>query len=108
MWAMWPTSLSTLLWWLLPQEETTLPAVAQNKYLRVVHGRADTREHVWLDHLLSDQIDDLSRREALARASNQETLSLALTAQAAIVQRLRDSARGRYWSLLNGTAVQVE
>jgi hypothetical protein len=85
-----------------------MPAVMQGKYLQVAHGRADTREQVWLDHLLTDQIDDLSRREALARAAHQDTLSLALSAQSAIVQRLRDAVHGRYWSLLNGTAAKVE
>lgn len=85
-----------------------MPAALQGKYLQVAHGRSDLREQVWLDHLLTDQIDDLSRREALARSSHQETLSLALTAQSAIVQRLRSAVHSRYWSLLNGTAVKVE
>lgn len=82
--------------------------IAEHDALRVTSARPDTREHVWLDRQLVEQIADLSRRESLARASRQETLSLALTAQCACLVRLRDLCRTRYWSLLNGTAVKVE
>jgi hypothetical protein len=82
--------------------------IAEPAHLRVWHARADTREHVWLERLLVAQITDLSRREALARAAKQETISLALTAQCACLVRLRELTNARYWSLLNGTAVPVE
>lgn len=82
--------------------------IAEAAHLRVVHGRADTREHVWLERQLVAQIADLSSREGLARAAKQETLSLALTAQCAVLVRLRELTNARYWSLLNGTAVKVE
>lgn len=82
--------------------------IAEGEHLKVMPGRADTREHAWLDGHLVAQIADLSRRDALARAAKQETLSLALTAQCALLVRLRELCHGRYWSLLNGTAVKVE
>jgi hypothetical protein len=85
-----------------------MPTVTDKKYLEVLHNRVDLREQVWLDHVLVDHIDDLSRREALARSSRQETLSLALTAQVACFTRLRDLCHSRYWALLNGTAAKVE
>lgn len=82
--------------------------VAEGEHLKVMYGRGDTREHVWLERQLVAQIADLSRREALARAAHQETLSLALTAQCACLVRLRELAHARYWSLLNGSAATVE
>lgn len=80
----------------------------EGDHLKISGDRPDTREHVWLDRHLDAQIADLSRRDALARAAKQETLSLALTAQCALLVRLRELCRARYWSLLNGTAVKVE
>lgn len=59
---------------------------------------------VWVDSMLRDVELDVQRREALARCHNQETISLVLNAQAALLVRLRASIHSRYWSLRNGTA----
>lgn len=63
---------------------------------------------VWVDAMLHDVEVDVQRREALARDRHQETLSLVLNAQGALLVRLRESIHSRYWSLRNGTAPRVE
>jgi len=59
------------------------------------HGDLEALD--WCDQMLESVGADLDRRGAKARASQQETLSLTLTAQRAIVERLRDAVRTRFW-----------
>jgi hypothetical protein len=85
-----------------------MPPLPSMEPLKAFCGRVDARELVWVDRLYVALIEDHSRREALARASKQETLSLILNAQVAILIMLREKTHSRYWSLLKGTAVTVE
>jgi hypothetical protein len=57
------------------------------------------KELVWTDQMLYDELTDLTRREALAREKRQETLSIILCGQVAIVTRLRERVHRRFWQL---------
>jgi len=56
----------------------------------------------WCDQLLDAVGTEVGNREALARTSKQDTLSLALCAQLAVVERLRAAVRRRFWHLAGG------
>jgi hypothetical protein len=68
----------------------------------------DRQALVWADAMLHDEEVDIQRREALAREHRQETLSLALTAQAALLVRLRAKLHSRYWAVRNGNVPKGE
>lgn len=57
------------------------------------------KELVWADQMLFDQLTDLTRREVLARANRQETLSMILCGQVAVITRLRELVHRRFWQL---------
>jgi hypothetical protein len=66
------------------------------------------KELVWTDQMLFDQYADLTRREALARESRQETLSLVLCGQMALVGRLRALVHRRFWVLHGSGPTKAE
>jgi hypothetical protein len=51
----------------------------------------------WCDQLLVQHGADLDLRGARARQLEQDTVSLALTAQRALIERLRDDVRAHFW-----------
>jgi sugar (pentulose or hexulose) kinase len=61
------------------------------------HGNADLETLDWCDRLLANECAELERREARARATNQCTISLTLSAQIAVIHRLRDEVRHHFW-----------
>lgn len=67
-------------------------------------GRPRLEELDWCDRLLGNEAAELERRESRARATNQATISLTLSAQIAVIHRLRDELRHHFWVHARGCA----
>lgn len=70
--------------------------------LRPNSVRADLSELAWFDQVLVDAIAEATRRHALARASNQMTLALALNAQVGALARVREAVHRRHTLVKRG------
>jgi len=68
------------------------------------YSRPDLCALDWCDQALEKQGADLDRREALARASRHDTISLTLGAQRVLSERLRAVVRSHFWDVRNGHA----
>jgi tRNA threonylcarbamoyladenosine modification (KEOPS) complex Pcc1 subunit len=81
---------------------------AKTPLLLEPYDAPDRRALAWVDAMLHEVETDVQRREALARDRQQENLSLALTAQAALLVRLRARVHSRFRLLQRGNGAKVE